>query len=63
MFNMVQINTNKVKFDLELLQISSIHSRFPFDYLDHKLHISSRVLTSVAVNAPRHLWPARGIAV
>jgi hypothetical protein len=41
MFNMVQINTNKVKFDLGLLQISSIHSQFPFDYLDHKLQISS----------------------
>jgi hypothetical protein len=41
MFNMVQINTNKAKFDLELLEISSIHSRFQFDYLDHKLHKSS----------------------
>jgi hypothetical protein len=41
MFNMVQINTNKVKFDLELLEISSIHSPFEFDYLDHKLHKSS----------------------
>jgi hypothetical protein len=41
MFNMVQINTNKVKFELELLEISLIHSRFQFNYLDHKLHISS----------------------